>query len=60
MTDNQKQDLNQYCPDWANNGECDRNRDWMLPNCAKSCEKKKYDEWSNLLKVNYTKYNNCF
>lgn len=39
MTDNQKQDLNPNCSSWANSGECDRNRDWMLPNCAKSCDK---------------------
>jgi len=39
MTDNQKQDLNPNCSSWANSGECDRNPDWMLPNCAKSCNK---------------------
>jgi hypothetical protein len=40
MTDNQKQDMNSNCPDWTNSGECDRNPDYMLQYCAKSCDEK--------------------
>ena len=40
MTDNQKQDMNPNCPDWANSGECDRNPNYMLQYCTKSCDEK--------------------
>ena len=30
-------DLNENCPGWANSGECQKNPDYMLYNCAKSC-----------------------
>jgi hypothetical protein len=30
-------DNNQWCSDWASKGECKNNPDYMLYNCAKSC-----------------------
>ena len=30
-------DKNQYCPDWAAAGECERNPQWMTANCLVSC-----------------------
>ena len=30
-------DNNEYCKDWADYGECDRNPGYMHINCAKSC-----------------------
>jgi len=30
-------DRNQYCPDWAASGECERNPGWMQENCRLSC-----------------------
>jgi len=30
-------DNNQYCEDWAANGECQTNPNYMLTNCRKSC-----------------------
>lgn len=38
------------CPDWAKNGECEINPEFMLYNCAKSCKACKYtDEDKNKL-----------
>ncbi|XP_077982474.1 uncharacterized protein LOC144437416 [Glandiceps talaboti] len=31
-------DKNESCKGWANIGECEKNPDYMLPNCAKSCK----------------------
>ena len=28
------------CPYWAKTGQCDKNPDWMLVNCKKSCSSK--------------------
>ncbi|KAJ8032265.1 hypothetical protein HOLleu_25746 [Holothuria leucospilota] len=36
-TNNNCVDNNQYCRDWANRGECQRNPGYMLINCALSC-----------------------
>jgi len=30
-------DANQYCEDWAANGECESNSGWMQDNCPASC-----------------------
>ena len=32
------EDKNQFCSYWAAVGECSKNSNYMLPNCAKSCE----------------------
>lgn len=32
------------CPGWAKNGECEKNADWMLENCKKSCKSKSCTE----------------
>jgi len=31
-------DTNQYCEDWAANGECEINPGWMLDSCPASCD----------------------
>lgn len=30
-------DNDEHCPEWASNGECDSNPDFMLLHCASSC-----------------------
>ena len=36
-----------HCSYWAKRGECDKNPDWMLVNCKKSCSSKIKDIHSN-------------
>ncbi len=31
-------DNNDHCKGWAELGECQKNPDWMLPNCKESCD----------------------
>merc|ERR1719427_1445714 len=31
-------DDNKHCPDWSKSGECEKNPDYMLVNCRKSCK----------------------
>jgi len=33
------EDKNEFCSDWASNGDCETNSGYMLPNCKKSCGK---------------------
>ena len=45
-------DKNQYCADWARRGECTRNPNYMLPNCALSCSQVTNNNNNNLVDKN--------
>merc|ERR1719230_179394 len=41
-------DLHENCAAWANAGECQKNPDYMLYNCAKSCHQDIPDSFYNI------------
>ena len=45
------------CPYWAKTGQCDKNPDWMLVNCKKSCRSKIKD--SNSSSPTWAKLGEC-